>query len=129
MPLTLQMKTMSWKSFSAWKEDTQRYVLNLYQIFCLILGQASPVKTGAKAQEVGRLEFGTLAMQEERETPHAARQGTSNKPCTTRQVRKKSFAVEAACEEPISLEVAELVEPLLVRSLSCLVCQSITQVV
>ena len=67
---------------------------------------------------MGRLEFGMLAMQEERETPH-----------TARQVRKKSFAVETACEEPISLEVAELVEPLLVRSLSCLVRQSITQVV
>ena len=97
--------------------------VNLDQIFCLILGQASPVKTGAKAQEVGRLEVGTLAMHEERETPHAARQGTSNKPCTARQgtskkpctarqVRKKSFAVETACEEPISLEVADLVEPL-----------------
>ena len=112
MRLTLQMRTMSWKSFSAWKEETQRYVLNLYQIFCLILGQASLVKTGAKALEVGRLEVGTLASHEERETPHAARQGTSNNLCTTRQVRKKSFAVETTCEEPISLEVAELVEPL-----------------
>ena len=86
--------------------------VNLDLIFRLILGQASPVKTGAKAAEVGRLEVGTLSMHEERETPHAARQGTSDKPCTTRQVRKKSFAVETACEEPISLEVADLVEPL-----------------
>ena len=103
--------------------------VNLDQIFWLILGQASPVKTGAKAQEMGRFQVGTLAMHKERETPHAARQGTSNKPHAARQVRKKSFAVESACEEPISLEVAELVEPLLVRSLSCLVRQSITQVV
>ena len=58
----------------------------------------NPIKTGAQAREVGRLEVGRLALPEKKAQP-------------PRQVRKKSFAVEASCEEPISQEVEELQEP------------------
>ena len=58
----------------------------------------TPIKTGAQAREVGRLEVGRLALPERKAQP-------------PRQVRKKSFAVEASCEEPISQEVEELEEP------------------
>ena len=58
----------------------------------------NPIKTGAQAREVGRLEVGRLTLPEKKAQP-------------PRQVRKKSFAVEASCEEPISQEVEELKEP------------------
>lgn len=58
----------------------------------------TPIKTGAQAREVGRLEVGRLVVPERKTQP-------------PRQVRKKSFAVEASCDEPISQEVEELEEP------------------
>ena len=59
----------------------------------------TPIKTGAQAREVGRLEVGRLVLPERKKAQ------------PPRQVRKKSFAVEASCEEPISQEVEELQEP------------------
>ena len=59
--------------------------------------QANPVKTGAQAREVGRLEVGRLSLPERKKQP-------------TGQVRKKSFAVEATYEEPASQQVEELEE-------------------
>ena len=59
--------------------------------------QANPVKTGAQAREVGRLEVGRLSLPERKKQP-------------TGQVRKKSFAVEATYEEPASHQVEELEE-------------------
>ena len=59
--------------------------------------QANPVKTGAQAREVGRLEVGRLSLPERKKQP-------------TGQVRKKSFAVEATYEEPTSHQVEELEE-------------------
>ena len=59
--------------------------------------QANPVKTGAQAREVGRLEVGRLSLPERKKQP-------------TGQVRKKSFAVEATYEEPTSQQVEELEE-------------------
>ena len=59
--------------------------------------QANPVKTGAQAREVGRLEVGRLSLPGKKKQP-------------TGQVRRKSFAVEASCEEPVSQEVEELEE-------------------
>ena len=59
----------------------------------------NPIKTGAQAREVGRLEVGRLALPERKKAQ------------PPRQVRKKSFAVEASCDEPISQEVEELEEP------------------
>ena len=56
--------------------------------------QANPVKTGAQAREVGRLEVGRLSLPEKKKQP-------------TGQVRKKSFAVEATYEEPTSQQVEE----------------------
>ena len=67
-------------------------------LLILFTGQVNPIKTGAQAREVGRLEVGRLALPEKKAQP-------------PRQVRKKSFAVEASCEEPISHEVEELKEP------------------
>ena len=67
-------------------------------LFYLSTGQVNPVKTGAQAREVGRLEVGRLALPDEKKTQ------------PPRQVRKKSFAVEASCEEPVSQEVEELEE-------------------
>ena len=59
--------------------------------------QANPVKTGAQAREVGRLEVGRLSLPGKKKQP-------------TGQVRKKSFAVEATYEEPTSQQVEELEE-------------------
>ena len=59
--------------------------------------QANPVKTGAQAREVGRLEVGRLSLPERKKQP-------------TGQVRKKSFAVEVTYEEPTSHQVEELEE-------------------
>ena len=59
----------------------------------------TPIKTGAQAREVGRLEVGRLVLPERKKAQ------------PPRQVRKKSFAVEASCDEPISQEVEELEEP------------------
>ena len=59
--------------------------------------QANPIKTGAQAREVGRLEVGRLSLPERKKQP-------------TGQVRKKSFAVEATYEEPASHQVEELEE-------------------
>ena len=59
--------------------------------------QANPVKTGAQAREVGRLEVGRLSLPERKKQP-------------TGQVRKKSFAVEATYEEPTIHQVEELEE-------------------
>ena len=59
--------------------------------------QANPVKTGAQAREVGRLEVGRLSLPERKKQPAG-------------QVRKKSFAVEATYEEPASHQVEELEE-------------------
>ena len=59
--------------------------------------QANPVKTGAQAREIGRLEVGRLSLPGKKKQP-------------TGQVRKKSFAVEATYEEPTSHQVEELEE-------------------
>ena len=82
-------------------------LFSLYSIKVHLIGQAStvilfnvqanPVKTGAQAREIGRLEVGRLSLPGKKKQP-------------TGQVRKKSFAVEATYEEPASHQVEELEE-------------------